>query len=75
GFLDRGGIISWGITPTLEEQLDGATVSELLAKLEGFWDFLASRNIPKEQILAQAWLAPARCCLVNPDESGVEKSF
>lgn len=74
-FLDRGGIISWGITPTLDEQLEGATVSGLLAKLEGFWDFLASRNIPKEQILAQAWLAPARCCLVNSDESGVEKSF
>lgn len=74
-FLDRGGIISWGITPTLDEQVRAVTVPELLAKLEGFWDFLAARGIPKEQILAQAWLAPARCCLVNPDESGVEKSF
>lgn len=26
-------------------------------------------------ILAQAWLAPARCCLIDPDEPGVEIYF
>jgi hypothetical protein len=74
-FLDRGGIISWGITPTLDEDVADVTVNAMLNKLEKMWDFLASRGIPKEQILAQAWLAPARCCLVNRDETGVERSF
>lgn len=74
-FLDKGGIISWGITPTLGEEVGATAVPEMLARLESHWDYLASRGIDKEQILAQAWLAPARCCLIDPDESGVEKSF
>ena len=71
-FLDRGGIISWGITPTLGEEVEATAVSEMIARLESHWDYLASRGIDKEQLLAQAWLAPARCCLIDPDESGVE---
>lgn len=74
-FLDKGGIVSWGITPTLDEEVAGATASVMVERLEEMWDFLASKGIPKEQVLAQAWLAPARCCLVNRDETGVERSF
>lgn len=74
-FLDRGGIISWGITPTLDEEVAGATAAAMVERLESLWGFLASKGIPKEQVLAQAWLAPARCCLVNRDETGVEHSF
>ncbi len=74
-FLNRGGIIAWGITPTLDEEINGVSAIQLVEKLESLWEFLASRGIPKEQILSQAWLAPARCCLINPNETGVEKSF
>lgn len=74
-FLSRGGIISWGIVPTLGEEVAAVTAPELLARLEDLWSFLAGRGISREQILAQAWLAPARCCLVDPDESGVERAF
>ncbi len=73
-FLDKGGIISWGITPSLDEEVEGATSEAMVLRLEALWDFLASKGIPKEQVLAQAWLAPARCCLVNNDETGVERS-
>jgi hypothetical protein len=75
GFLDKGGIIVWGISPTTDEQVKDVTVSELLAKLEGFWDYLAARGIPKEQILAQAWLAPDHCFFLNPVLSNIEQSF
>ncbi|HHY39843.1 MAG TPA: hypothetical protein GX502_01175 [Syntrophaceticus sp.] len=74
-FLDQGGIIVWGISPTTDEQTKTVTVSELLAKLEGFWDYLAARAIPKEQILAQAWLAPDHCFFLNQALSNVEQSF
>jgi hypothetical protein len=74
-FMDRGGIISWGITPTLDEDVAGVTATAMIERLETLWDYLASKGIPKEQVLAQAWLAAARCCLVNRDETGVERSF
>lgn len=74
-FLDRGGIISWGIAPTVDEQVNRFTESELMAKLEGLWNFLTARGISKEQLLAQAWLAPDHCFFLNPSLSNIEKSF
>lgn len=74
-FLDRGGIICWGIAPTVDEQVKRSTDSEMLAKLEELWSFLAARGIPKEQLLEQAWLAPDHCFFLNPTLSNLEKSF
>ncbi len=75
-FLNRGGIISWGIVPTLTEEFCQEDTNTLIMKLESMWDFLASRGVNKETIFDQAWLAPARCCLVNNDEADtVERSF
>jgi hypothetical protein len=75
-FLDRGGIISWGIVPTLTEEFDQESVDSLILKLEEMWDYLEAHGIPKKQVLSQAWIAPARCCLVNMDGNNtVEKAF
>ncbi len=75
-FLQKGGIISWGITPTLTEEVEKVTIEKLVAQLENLWDYLNGQGISKETIITQAWLAPARCCLVNADgTASVEKSF
>lgn len=75
-FLDRGGIICWGIVPTLYEEFTGETVATLIERVAGFFGYLTRRGIPKELLVARAWLAPARCCLVNPDgHLTVEKAF
>jgi len=75
-FLDRGGIISWGITPTLTEEFERENVQSMIDILEGLWVSLDRQGIPREQVLRQAWLAPARCCLVNRDgEETVARSF
>lgn len=75
-FLERGGIISWGITPTLTEELTGETVNTMINMLEVFWNSLDKHGVDKGLLLKQAWLAPSRCCLVNTDGiKSVEKSF
>lgn len=75
-FLEAGGILCWGIVPTLTEELSAEDVLSLTARLEGFWMDLAGRSIPLELILDRAWLAPARCCLVNADgHETVERAF
>lgn len=75
-FLNRGGIISWGIVPTLTEEFAAESIDTLITKMEDMWNYLDAHGIPKEQILSQAWLAPARCCLVNLDgNETVEKAF
>ncbi|RQD73105.1 MAG: hypothetical protein D5R97_09870 [Candidatus Syntrophonatronum acetioxidans] len=75
-FLDKGGIISWGITPTLTEEYEKENLKTMIDKLEDIWNNLEREGVSRQQILAQSWLAPARCCLVNADkELTVEKSF
>lgn len=75
-FLDRGGIISWGITPTLTEEYEKENVKSMINILDELWNSLGEVGIARDQILKQAWLAPARCCLVNQDgEETVAKSF
>ncbi len=75
-FLDRGGIISWGITPTLTEEYEQENVQSMIDNLNGLWSSLGRSGVPRRQILKQAWLAPARCCLVNQDgEETVARSF
>jgi hypothetical protein len=75
-FLDRGAIISWGITPTLTEELERENIHSMIKMIENLWQSLDSAGVPYEQLLKQAWFAPARCCLVNLDgEKSVAKSF
>ena len=75
-YLDRGAIISWGITPTLAEEYEGESVKSMIKLVDSLWDSLDKAGIPREQLLKQAWFAPARCCLVNQDgEETVAKSF
>lgn len=75
-FLDAGKIICWGIVPTLTEELSSESVEALAKKLEDLWGNLTGKGIGLKQILKQAWLAPARCCLINEDGCvTVEKSY
>jgi len=75
-FLDRGGVVSWGIVPTSTELLEQETVESLMALLEKLWEDLVQRGIRREKVLHQSLLAPATCNLMNADqEKTVETSF
>ncbi|MHB1420167.1 MAG: uroporphyrinogen decarboxylase/cobalamine-independent methonine synthase family protein [Bacillota bacterium] len=75
-FIQRGGIISWGIVPTLTEEMAEHGVEALLVQIEEFWDHLSRHGLNKRQIANQSWVAPARCCLLNGDgHQTVEQSF
>jgi hypothetical protein len=75
-FLDRGGLIVWGIVPTGIEAFAREEVPSLIRRLEAVWDVLASKGIDRAQLIDRAMLSPATCCLVNPDkEKTVERAF
>jgi hypothetical protein len=75
-FLERGGVVSWGIVPTSTELLEQETVESLMALLEKLWEDLVQRGIRREKVLHQSLLAPATCNLMNADqEKTVETSF
>ncbi len=75
-FLNRGGILTWGIVPTGFETFEKENMSFLSFKLETIWKTLGNKGIEIDQILENSLLSPATCCLVNQDkEKTVEKAF
>lgn len=75
-FLERGGVLSWGIVPTGFENFDRETQDHLISYLESLWPILLEAGIDRDQMLAQSLLAPATCCLINPDrEKTVAKAY
>jgi hypothetical protein len=74
--FDAYGILSWGIVPTGVADLAGQSPASLVARLEALWDHLAEAGLGREQIVHQGLLAPATCCLVNPDRTEtVDRAF
>jgi len=75
-YLDRGGVLVWGIVPTNYEPFEAENIHTLEARLAGIWNVLAGKGIDLEFLLARSLISPATCCLVNPDgEKTVEKAF
>jgi hypothetical protein len=75
-FLDRGGVIVWGLVPTNYEPFEAENPQSLAGRLEEIWSILSSKGIDRDWLLAQSLVSPATCCLVNPDgEKTVEKAF
>ena len=67
-FLDRGGVLVWGIVPTGYEAYEKESMGFLAMKLEGIWKHLSRKGVDLERLVAQSLLSPATCCLVNPDK-------
>ncbi len=75
-FVNRGGMVSWGIVPTYTDLLERETIDSLMEKLETFWEDLSGKGVDRRRLLRQSFLAPATCNLLNPDkEKTVEKAF
>ncbi len=75
-FLDRGGVLSWGIIPTNFEPFEKENLDSLVLRLCGIWELLQGKGIDLEFLLSRSLLSPATCCLINPDaEKTVEKAF
>ncbi len=75
-FLERGGIIVWGIVPTNYEDFEGETIATLKKLLNEIWNVVLKSGIDRDELLSKSMLSPATCCLVNKDkEKTVEKAF
>ena len=75
-FIEKDGVLVWGIVPTGVEFFEKENMDSLIAQLVGVWQILGKKGIDIEHLLTRSLLSPATCCLVNPDkEKTVEKAF
>jgi hypothetical protein len=74
-FLQRGGIIAWGIVPQDGAEIAAATVEGLVERLEAAWALLTDKGIPLDDLLAACLITPS-CGLgsvaVEPAERALE---
>jgi len=70
GFLNRGGVIAWGIIPTESTTLAAQTPDTLAAILSDYWDVIGENTgLAVNEIAEQALVAPARCCLRDTSQA------
>ena len=75
-FLDRGGVLVWGIVPTNFEPFEKENLDSLENQIETRWEILEKKGIDRNFLISQSLLSPATCCLINPDkEKTVEKAY
>jgi hypothetical protein len=75
-FLNRGGILVWGMVPTGFETFEKENLDFLAFKLTAIWAALHKKGIDLDQLVRSSLLSPATCCLINQDkERTVEKAF
>ncbi len=70
GFLNRGGVIVWGIIPTESTTLAAQTPDTLAAILSDYWEVVGENTgLAVNRIAEQALVAPARCCLKDTGQA------
>jgi methionine synthase II (cobalamin-independent) len=59
GFLERGGVIAWGIVPNDERALEGETVASLSERLDTTMGLLCRKGIDYDMLREQSLLTPS----------------
>jgi methionine synthase II (cobalamin-independent) len=73
-FLDRGGVLAWGIVPTIEEEIASATVESLVARLDAAMSLLVKKGIDRNLLYERALITPA-CGLGTVSVAAAERAF
>jgi methionine synthase II (cobalamin-independent) len=73
-FLDRGGVLSWGIVPNLDSRLAEESVTTLLDRFEKGLDDLVAKGLDRGTILRQSLLTP-QCGLGGLDEEWTARAL
>ncbi len=59
GFLERGGIIAWGMIPTAPGDIDKETPDQLVQRMESLLDRLSEKGIDRERMIDRSMITPA----------------
>ena len=76
GFLDKGGMLGWGLVPANYDEFIIESTDGLIHRIEALWQELEKAGFDLPRILSQSILMPATCALMNPDGfDSVEKTY
>ncbi len=73
-FIKKGGIIAWGIVPTIEEDLNRESADSLTKRLEDNMKTLSEKGISMDEVVASSIITPS-CGLGPSTVSAAEKAL
>ena len=73
-FLERGGVIAWGIVPNDEPSLARETEVSLLARLTGLMDLMASKDVSRGILWSRCLITPS-CGLESVSAEGAARAL
>lgn len=73
-FLERGGVLAWGIVPTVEEHIANETVESLQARLDAAMQLLVRKGVDRALLLDRALITPA-CGLGTVSVAAAERAL
>lgn len=73
-FLDRGGVLAWGIVPTVEEHIACETEESLVARLDAAIALLVKKGIDRDLLYERA-LITAACGVGTISERAAERAL
>jgi len=73
-FLERGGVLAWGIVPSEEETLPNVTASGLLGRMQSLMDSLVGKGINRDVLLEQCLITPS-CGMGSISQPLAEKAL
>ena len=73
-FLDRGGVLVWGIVPTVEEHIARETEESLVARLDAAIGLLVKKGIDRDLLYERA-LITAACGVGTISEPAAERAL
>jgi hypothetical protein len=74
GFIEKGGILSWGIVPSSDEGAEIETSGNLAKIFSEHIDSMCRKGIPKDMLIRQSMITP-QCGLGGMTRTNVEKTF
>ena len=72
-FLERGGMISWGLVPTSDENIEKESSATLMARFEKLLKLLERKGFERERILQRSIITPS-CGLGSSRVDACEKA-
>ncbi|MBT9148884.1 MAG: hypothetical protein DDT28_00301 [Dehalococcoidia bacterium] len=73
-FIDRGGVLAWGIVPSDEAMLSDETASKLLGRLEKLMGLLSESGIGYDRLCEQSLITPS-CGLASISPRSAERAL
>lgn len=73
-FMDRGGVLAWGIVPTVEQQILSETSDHLVQRLDDAIGLLVKKGIDRELLYERALITPS-CGLGTVSAAAAERAI